>query len=73
MGGEGGQGDLMPGDDHASIPSSDVPSSARATQIALSPLAVMPAVIVRQRKAWRRVDGGGFIYFEGKSTLPSHK
>ena len=27
--------------------------------------AVMPAVVVRQRKPWRRVDGGGFVYFEG--------
>mmetsp|Transcript_36143 Transcript_36143/g.84442 ORF Transcript_36143/g.84442 Transcript_36143/m.84442 type:complete len:240 (-) Transcript_36143:253-972(-) len=26
---------------------------------------VMPAVVVRQRKTWRRVDGGGFVYFEG--------
>ena len=26
---------------------------------------VMPAVVVRQRKTWRRVDGGGYIYFEG--------
>ena len=27
--------------------------------------AVMPAVVVRQRKPWRRVDGGGFVYLEG--------
>jgi len=26
---------------------------------------VMPAVVVRQRRTWRRVDGGGYIYFEG--------
>merc|ERR1711912_179281 len=30
---------------------------------------VMPAVIVRQRKAWRRVDGGGFIYFEDNAGV----
>jgi len=30
---------------------------------------VMPAVIVRQRKAWRRVDGGGFIYFEDNAAV----
>lgn len=28
---------------------------------------VMPAVVVRQRKAWRRRDGV-FIYFEGTTT-----
>ena len=32
-------------------------------------VAVMPAVIVRQRKAWRRVDGGGFIYFEDNAAV----
>ena len=31
--------------------------------------AVMPAVIVRQRKAWRRVDGGGFVYFEDNAAV----
>ena len=31
--------------------------------------AVMPAVVVRQRKAWRRVDGGGFIYFEDNAGV----
>merc|ERR1712070_826447 len=30
---------------------------------------VMPAVVVRQRKAWRRVDGGGFIYFEDNAGV----
>ena len=34
-----------------------------------TPLAVMPAVVVRQRKAWRRVDGGGFIYFEDNAGV----
>merc|ERR1712137_1344127 len=33
---------------------------------------VMPAVVVRQRKSWRRVDGGGFIYFEGTLSVPCH-
>ena len=33
------------------------------------PLAVMPAVVVRQRKAWRRVDGGGFVYFEDNAGV----
>ncbi|MCL7030901.1 hypothetical protein MKW94_010208 [Papaver nudicaule] len=31
---------------------------------------VMPAVIVRQRKAWRRKDGV-FMYFEGITIYPS--
>merc|ERR1711935_797699 len=30
---------------------------------------VVPAVVVRQRKPWRRVDGGGFVYFEGAQQL----
>ena len=30
---------------------------------------VMPAVVVRQRKPWRRVDGGGFIYFEDNAGV----
>merc|ERR1711971_346507 len=30
---------------------------------------VMPAVVVRQRKSWRRVDGGGFIYFEDNAAV----
>ena len=30
---------------------------------------VMPAVIVRQRKAWKRVDGGGFVYFEDNAAV----
>ena len=30
---------------------------------------VMPAVVVRQRKAWRRVDGGGLIYFEDNAGV----
>ena len=30
---------------------------------------VMPAVVVRQRKTWRRVDGGGFIYFEDSAGV----
>ena len=30
---------------------------------------VMPAVVVRQRKAWRRVDGGGVIYFEDNAAV----
>ena len=32
-------------------------------------LAVMPAVVIRQRKAWRRVDGGGFVYFEDNAGV----
>ena len=31
--------------------------------------AVMPAVVVRQRKPWRRVDGGGFVYFEDNAGV----
>ena len=31
--------------------------------------AVMPAVVVRQRKTWRRVDGGMFIYFEDNAGV----
>ena len=31
--------------------------------------AVMPAVIVRQRKTWRRTDGGTFIYFEDNAGV----
>jgi hypothetical protein len=49
---------------------------ARARALALKRLtripfarAVMPAVVVRQRKAWRRVDGGGFIYFEDNAGV----
>ena len=30
---------------------------------------VMPAIVVRQRKAWRRVDGGGFVYFEDNAGV----
>ena len=30
---------------------------------------VMPAVVIRQRKAWRRVDGGGFVYFEDNAGV----
>jgi len=30
---------------------------------------VMPAVIVRQRKTWRRTDGGTFIYFEDNAGV----
>ena len=30
---------------------------------------VMPAVVVRQRKPWRRVDGGGFVYFEDNAGV----
>ena len=30
---------------------------------------VMPAVVVRQRKTWRRVDGGMFIYFEDNAGV----
>merc|ERR1740117_781567 len=30
---------------------------------------VMPAVVVRQRKPWRRVDGGGFVYFEDNAAV----
>ena len=30
---------------------------------------VMPAIIVRQRKAWKRVDGGGFVYFEDNAAV----
>ena len=40
----------------------------RLTRIPLA-RAVMPAVVVRQRKAWRRVDGGGFIYFEDNAGV----
>ena len=29
----------------------------------------MPAVVVRQRKPWRRVDGGGFVYFEDNAGV----
>ena len=29
---------------------------------------VMPAIVVRQRKAWRRVDGG-FVYFEDNAGV----
>ena len=29
----------------------------------------MPAVVVRQRKPWRRVDGGGFVYFEDNAAV----
>ena len=29
----------------------------------------MPAIVVRQRKAWRRVDGGGFVYFEDNAGV----
>ena len=43
-------------------------SSARLRPLLL-PCAVMPAVVVRQRKAWRRVDGGGFIYFEDNAGV----
>ena len=32
-------------------------------------VAVMPAIVVRQRKAWRRVDGGGFVYFEDNAGV----
>uniref|UniRef100_A0A7S4BWM5 60S ribosomal protein L23 n=1 Tax=Chrysotila carterae TaxID=13221 RepID=A0A7S4BWM5_CHRCT len=32
---------------------------------------VMPAVVVRQRRTWRRVDGGGFVYFEGAPLRPT--
>ena len=35
----------------------------------LPPLAVVPAVVVRQRKPWRRVDGGGFVYFEDNAGV----
>ena len=31
--------------------------------------AVMPAVVVRQRKSWRRVDGGGYVYFEDNAGV----
>jgi large subunit ribosomal protein L23e len=34
----------------------------------LMPLAVHPAVIIRQRKAWRRKDGT-FIYFEDNAGV----
>ena len=30
---------------------------------------VMPAIVVRQRKAWRRGDGGGFVYFEDNAGV----
>ena len=30
---------------------------------------VMPAIVVRQRKAWRMVDGGGFVYFEDNAGV----
>ena len=30
---------------------------------------VMTAIVVRQRKAWRRVDGGGFVYFEDNAGV----
>ena len=30
---------------------------------------VMPAIVVRQRKAWWRVDGGGFVYFEDNAGV----
>mmetsp|Transcript_38742 Transcript_38742/g.102916 ORF Transcript_38742/g.102916 Transcript_38742/m.102916 type:complete len:130 (+) Transcript_38742:683-1072(+) len=47
---------------------------ALADRLPLSPAslpcsAVVPAVVVRQRKAWRRVDGGGFIYFEDNAGV----
>ena len=40
-----------------------------AVRFVLVRVAVMPAVVVRQRKAWRRVDGGGFIYFEDNAGV----
>ena len=30
---------------------------------------VTPAVVVRQRKAWRRTEGGGFVYFEDNAGV----
>ncbi len=43
--------------------------SARELTCAACPVAVMPAVVVRQRKPWRRVDGGGFVYFEDNAAV----
>jgi hypothetical protein len=48
------------------------PLTLLSLSLPLSPslsFAVMPAVVVRQRKTWRRVDGGMFIYFEDNAGV----
>ena len=51
--------------------STQLPPNAQrsGTDLRRVPVAVMPAVVVRQRKPWRRVDGGGFVYFEDNAAV----
>ena len=44
-------------------------SALTGVDLVLPARTVMPAVVVRQRKAWRRVDGGGFVYFEDNAGV----